>query len=235
MRRGCSGRFAVVEVAQSYARPDLTAIAQPLMDDLRDHTLETVQLARLDGLEMSIWRSVSRRHPMKLVSAVGSRLGAHATGVGKVLLAGLDPAELERRLDDGELTRYTERTITTRKALRAALAEDPRARLRRGRRGIRHRLPLYRDAAARCERPDGGGTVGVRAHAALRPERCAPGPHGADGNRRRVGSRDRQRPLIAARDRVRTSVRVHGGDIHIALVNKRAVPAAGFNASERMQ
>jgi IclR family KDG regulon transcriptional repressor len=60
---------------------------------------------------------------MKLVSAVGSRLGAHATGLGKVLLAGLDPAELERRLDDGELTRYTERTITTRKALRAALAE----------------------------------------------------------------------------------------------------------------
>jgi DNA-binding IclR family transcriptional regulator len=112
------------EVAQSYAMAeDLTAIAQPLMDELRDHTLETVQLARLDGLE-NVYLAISESpHPMRLVSAVGSRLGAHATGLGKVLLAGLDPAELERRLDDGELTRYTERTITTRKALRAALAE----------------------------------------------------------------------------------------------------------------
>jgi DNA-binding IclR family transcriptional regulator len=112
------------EVAQSYTMAaDLAAIAQPLMDDLRDQTTETVQLARLDGLE-NVYLAISESpHPMKLVSAVGSRLSAHATGVGKVLLAGLDPAELERRLDAAELTRYTDRTITTRKALRAALAE----------------------------------------------------------------------------------------------------------------
>ena len=112
------------EVAQSYTMAeDLAAIAQPLMDDLRDHTTETVQLARLDGLE-NVYLAISESpHAMKLVSAVGSRLSAHATGLGKVLLASLDPAELERRLDTAELTRYTERTITTRKALRAALAE----------------------------------------------------------------------------------------------------------------
>jgi DNA-binding IclR family transcriptional regulator len=112
------------EVAQSYAMAaDLTAIAQPLMDQLRDQTLETVQLAQLDGLD-NVYLAISESpHPMKLVSAVGSRLSAHATGLGKVLLSSLDPAELERRLDDGELTRYTDRTITTRKAMRAALAE----------------------------------------------------------------------------------------------------------------
>lgn len=112
------------EVAQSYTMAeDLAAIAQPLMDDLRDHTTETVQLARLDGLE-NVYLAISESpHPMKLVSAVGSRLSAHATGLGKVLLASLEPAELERRLDTAELTRYTERTITTRKALRTALAE----------------------------------------------------------------------------------------------------------------
>ena len=76
------------EVAQSYTMAeDLAAIAQPLMDDLRDHTTETVQLARLDGLE-NVYLAISESpHPMKLVSAVGSRLSAHATGLGKVLLA----------------------------------------------------------------------------------------------------------------------------------------------------
>jgi len=112
------------EVAQSYTMAaDLAALAQPLMDDLRDQTTETVQLARLDGLE-NVYLAISESpHAMKLLSAVGSRLSAHATGLGKVLLAGLDPAELERRLDTAELTRYTDRTITTRKALRAALVE----------------------------------------------------------------------------------------------------------------
>jgi DNA-binding IclR family transcriptional regulator len=112
------------EVAQSYAmEEDLAAIAQPLMDELRDDTLETVQLARLEGLE-NVYVAISESpHPMKLVSAVGSRLSAHATGLGKVLLAGLDPEELERRLDGWNLRGFTDRTITTRKGLRAALAQ----------------------------------------------------------------------------------------------------------------
>jgi len=112
------------EVAQSYAmEEDLAAIARPLMDELRDETLETVQLARLEGLE-NVYVAISESpHPMKLVSAVGSRLSAHATGLGKVLLAGLDPEELERRLDGWNLRGFTDRTITTRKGLRAALAQ----------------------------------------------------------------------------------------------------------------
>ena len=116
--------FRLWEVAQSYAMAeDLAAVAQPLMDELRDQTLETVQLACLDGLE-NVYLAISESpHQMKLLSAVGTRLSAHATGLGKVLLAGLDPAELERRLDDGELTKYTNKTITTHKALRKALKQ----------------------------------------------------------------------------------------------------------------
>jgi DNA-binding IclR family transcriptional regulator len=112
------------EVAQSYAMAaDLAALAQPLIDELRDQSLETVQLARLEGLE-NVYLAISESpHPMKLVSTVGSRLSAHATGLGKVLLAGLEPEELERRLDGSDLTRFTDRTITTRRGLRAALAQ----------------------------------------------------------------------------------------------------------------
>ena len=112
------------EVAQSYAMAeDLASIAQPLMDELRDATLETVQLARLEGLE-NVYLAISESpHAMKLVSAVGSRLSAHATGLGKVLLAGLDADEFERRLDGADLRRFTDQTLTSRKALRVAVQQ----------------------------------------------------------------------------------------------------------------
>lgn len=111
------------EVAQAYsAVQDLATIAQPLMHELTDVTTETVQLARLDGLE-NVYLAISESpHPMKLVSAVGKRLPAHTTGLGKVLLAYLPEHELSKRIDDVTLTRYTDNTITDKSALHAELA-----------------------------------------------------------------------------------------------------------------
>jgi DNA-binding IclR family transcriptional regulator len=48
---------------------------------------------------------------------VGKRLPAHATGLGKVLLAALPPGELEQRLEGATLSGYTTRTITDRARL----------------------------------------------------------------------------------------------------------------------
>jgi IclR family KDG regulon transcriptional repressor len=101
------------QVAQAYSRNrDLVELAQPLMDELVATTRETVQLARLDGVE-NVYLAISESpHPMKLVSTVGGRLYAHATGLGKVLLAALDPGEAERRLRAVELPRFTPNTVT---------------------------------------------------------------------------------------------------------------------------
>lgn len=52
---------------------------------------------------------------------VGSRYPAHATSVGKVLLAGLSFDELHARLDSPQLRAFTSRTITTRNRLLAEL------------------------------------------------------------------------------------------------------------------
>jgi DNA-binding IclR family transcriptional regulator len=114
--------FRLWEVAQAYAMTDdLVTVAQPLMDELTGITTETVQLARLDGLE-NVYLAISESpHAMKLVSSVGKRLAAHATGLGKVLLAGLDDAELSRRLEGVTLARFTERTITDLDVLRTEL------------------------------------------------------------------------------------------------------------------
>ncbi len=105
--------FRLWEIAQSYAMDgDLATLAQPLMDELTATTMETVQLAKLDGLQ-NVYLAISESpHPMKLVSAVGMRLASHATGLGKVLLGGLDDDELKRRLGGVELEKYTDRTIT---------------------------------------------------------------------------------------------------------------------------
>jgi IclR family pca regulon transcriptional regulator len=52
---------------------------------------------------------------------VGSRLPAHCTSIGYVLLANLPPAELDAWLAKAELKAYTERTITSREKLREEL------------------------------------------------------------------------------------------------------------------
>ncbi len=75
-------------------------------------TKETVQLARLDWLDNVYLANSESPHPMKLVSAVGARLPAHATGIGKALLAGLDDHELEQRLSGYEFQKFTEHTLS---------------------------------------------------------------------------------------------------------------------------
>lgn len=106
-------RSRLWEVAQAYnADAGLVAAAQPVMDRLRNSTMETVQLARLSGLDNVYLAIAESPHPMKLISAVGSRLASHGTSLGKVLLAGLDNAELRKRLDGVTLARFTDKTIT---------------------------------------------------------------------------------------------------------------------------
>lgn len=113
----------VWEVAKAYTgAEDLAALAKPFMDELVERTKETVQLARLSGLD-NVYLAISESpHVMKLVSTVGSRLPAHTTGLGKVLLAGLSEAELTRRLEGlHQLPKFTERTISSVSQLRKVL------------------------------------------------------------------------------------------------------------------
>ncbi|HWM39027.1 MAG TPA: IclR family transcriptional regulator [Streptomyces sp.] len=91
---------------------DLERHARPLMEELAAESGETVQLARLEGIHNVYVAIAHSPRPMKLVSHVGSRLHAHATGVGKMLLAGLAPEEARRRLSAQELPRLTDRTVT---------------------------------------------------------------------------------------------------------------------------
>jgi DNA-binding IclR family transcriptional regulator len=99
----------------------LEALARPIMERVRDATTETVQLAVLDGGEALYIGKVDGEHILKLDSSVGQRLTAHATGVGKVLLASLPEEELEAWLRTSALQRFTPNTITERRKLREEL------------------------------------------------------------------------------------------------------------------
>lgn len=100
-------------VGQTYTgNGDLVATAKPVMDRLAEDLGQTVQLARLDGSE-NVYLAISEaRRPMRIASTVGSRLGAHATGIGKSLLSQLDPSAAAELLKQTELVAYTPHTTT---------------------------------------------------------------------------------------------------------------------------
>lgn len=90
---------------------ELPQIATPFLEEANAELDETVQLAILDGIENVYIAKVEAHHHLKLVSEVGSRLPAHATGLGKVLLAGLSAEEVDRRFAGAEMQQYTPQTI----------------------------------------------------------------------------------------------------------------------------
>lgn len=84
---------------------------------------ETVHLAVLDGNEVLYVAKEEGTNTIRMVSAVGKRFPAYATGVGKVLLANLSDAELIQRIpDDSILPVITPNTVTNPSELRTLIA-----------------------------------------------------------------------------------------------------------------
>jgi IclR family transcriptional regulator, pca regulon regulatory protein len=102
---------------------NLSELAQPLMEDLVERTKESCSAATLDPPDIVYVARVPTRRIMTIALGVGARLPAHATSMGRVLLAALPNDELERFLAETPLEQFTERTITDPDELRAALAE----------------------------------------------------------------------------------------------------------------
>lgn len=109
------------------SRIDLYEAVAMHIDDLRDQTRETVHVAILDGLEVVYVERRESSHTLRLFGRVGRRNLANCTSTGKVLLAFLDPGELDRLLDGALLDSRTPHTITDPDELRREL-EDVRER-----------------------------------------------------------------------------------------------------------
>ena len=101
---------------------DVANIAQPVMEDITNTLHESCSAAVLDGTEIVYVARVQAKRIMSINLVVGSRLPAHATSMGKVLLAHLPPQNLEAYLANAPFDALTKRTVTTAAELRRHLA-----------------------------------------------------------------------------------------------------------------
>lgn len=100
---------------------DVRKIAAPVIERLVDEFGETVHLAVLDQDRVLYIDKHDSRRSIRIVSQVGSRLPAHCSGVGKVLLAALPTSEVRRIAASRGLPSYTKNTITRLQQLEAEL------------------------------------------------------------------------------------------------------------------
>jgi len=100
---------------------DLHEACSVVVDQLRNATRETVQVAVLDGREVVYVERRESPQTLRLFGRVGHRNDAHCTSTGKLLLAYLPPDRLEAVLDGWTLTRKTQFTISDIPGLRRQL------------------------------------------------------------------------------------------------------------------
>jgi DNA-binding IclR family transcriptional regulator len=115
--------FGLIRLAgAAMAGLDLVRTARPVLEDLAERTRETVTLGVLSGDEVVSIDQVTGTRSIVSVSWVGTRTSLHTTSTGKVFLASLDEADLDRRLAT-RLPRETKRTIVDPAQLRTQLGE----------------------------------------------------------------------------------------------------------------
>jgi IclR family KDG regulon transcriptional repressor len=102
---------------------DLAQVALPHMQACRDLCQESVYLAVLRDGEVVYLQRTEGAATLGMRSEVGTRLPAHCTALGKVLLAQLSDDELNEVVTRKGLPKLTENTITDPVALRRHLEE----------------------------------------------------------------------------------------------------------------
>lgn len=112
----------VLELGFAYlSSQPLWHLAQPDMEALVREIGESCSAAVLEGDDIVYVLRVPAGKIMAINLGVGSRLPAHCTSMGRVLLAGLDEATRTQRLNRMTLAAHTARTLTDRAALHAEL------------------------------------------------------------------------------------------------------------------
>jgi len=95
--------------------------ARPVLESLRSVTPETVHLAALVGDELIYVDKLEGERSYKMASTIGMTLDLHSSGIGKAVLAYMDPERRKGLLTPGALVRRTSNTFTDVSALEAEL------------------------------------------------------------------------------------------------------------------
>ncbi len=114
----------VLELGYSYLSAlSLPDVARPHLEALAERIHESTSVSVLDDDDVVYIARVPVRRIMTVSITLGTRFPAHATSMGRVLLAGLPPSELEKYFMRAELTQMTSRTLTTVDDLRAEIGK----------------------------------------------------------------------------------------------------------------
>lgn len=112
----------VLELGYAYLSGlTLPDIAEPHLEWLVHEVGESSSMSVLDGDDVVYVSRVPTSRIMTVAINVGTRFPAYATSMGRVLLAGLEPAELDEHLAHTHLRRLTGNTVVEVDALRAVL------------------------------------------------------------------------------------------------------------------
>jgi IclR family pca regulon transcriptional regulator len=121
--REFSLRPRVLELGYAYLSGlSLPDVAAPHMEELVARLHESSSISVLDGQHVVYVVRVPTKRIMTVAISVGTRFPAYATSMGRVLLAALPPGDLDRYLEQAELTPLTARTVTDQARLREILA-----------------------------------------------------------------------------------------------------------------
>ncbi len=102
---------------------DVRTVAAPYIQKLLEEMRETVHLVILDKHKVLYIDKRETSESLRIASQVGMRLPAHCTGVGKVIMAYLEPEETREIIARKGLPQYTRNTITDAVVLEAELSK----------------------------------------------------------------------------------------------------------------
>jgi len=101
--------------------------ARPHMEQLAHELGESVNLAMLDGDQVVyVGQVMASRNSMRMFTEVGRRVLPHSTGVGKAIMADMDPDQVRALLARTGMPARTEHTITTPEEFAAELERTRR-------------------------------------------------------------------------------------------------------------
>jgi IclR family pca regulon transcriptional regulator len=117
-------RPKVLELGAAYLESmDIEHLTKTHLEELARKTGDSAALCVLDGTDIVYVARTSVRTIVRLEAHVGSRFPAHATSMGRVLLAGLSPERLEKYFQTAKFPALTEHTLTDPARIRQAIEE----------------------------------------------------------------------------------------------------------------
>ena len=103
---------------------EVTELARPVLEQLRDDTGYSAHLVIRNGWDVVFVVKAAAKTTFASSVNIGTRLPAHGTILGRMLLADLSEAELKQVYPTGKLSKFSDQTPTTLVDLTQVLDED---------------------------------------------------------------------------------------------------------------